>query len=605
MSVPELSRFFTGSADRLLRGLAVRVGLRRCTAKLAYAKLTCGGIICALLLAGAGERRTSISTSVADFVDLGAEAGLSVRVISGGEISKKYILESTGTGVAVFDYDNDGWPDIFFVNGTTIDAGGKERPSNRLYRNAHDGTFVDVTERVGLGASGWGQGVCVGDYDNDGWEDLYVTYYGKNRLYHNNHRLFEDVTEEKHVGGDAHGWSTGCAFTDYDRDGLLDLFVAQYARFDLRTAPLPGAGPFCLWKGIAVFCGPRGLPGGKNMLFHNVGNGRFQDVSAAAYIDHTAGHYCFTASALDYDEDGCPDIYVACDSAPSILYHNNRDGTFTDVAAMAGVAYNEEGRAQAGMGVAIDDYDCDGHLDIFRTNFSEDTATLYHNNGDGSFSEATYPSGLGVNTRYLGWGTAFIDFDDDGWPDLILANGHVYPEVDQLNLDVTYKEPRVLYRNNANGTFSDVSDAAGPGVGMRSSGRGLATGDFWNDGRWSIVIANMNGTPSLLVNRLRSSNHWLEFKTLGTRSNRDGIGAKLTLAHGSRRCAQEVRSGSSYISDPDRRIHFGLGPKSASVELHVLWPSGLRESFRDLPTDTIVSIKEGTGKPESVGEEKR
>ena len=257
------------------------------------------------------------------------------------------------------------------------------------------------------------------------------------------------------------------------------------------------------------------------------------------------------------------------------------------------------------MGVAIDDYDCDGHLDIFRTNFSEDTATLYHNNGDGSFSEATYPSGLGVNTRYLGWGTAFIDFDDDGWPDLILANGHVYPEVDQLNLDVTYKEPRVLYRNNANGTFSDVSDAAGPGVGMRSSGRGLATGDFWNDGRWSIVIANMNGTPSLLVNRLRSSNHWLEFKTLGTRSNRDGIGAKLTLAHGSRRCAQEVRSGSSYISDPDRRIHFGLGPKSASVELHVLWPSGLRESFRDLPTDTIVSIKEGTGKPESVGEEKR
>src|SRR5437667_1367540 len=400
------------------------------------------------------------TTQIAEFRDVAQKAGLTAANVFGGKNTITSILESTGTGVAIFDYDNDGWPDIFFVNGTTLTGFPAESaPTNHLYHNNHDGTFTDVTASAGLSATDWGQGVCVGDYDNDGWEDLYVTYYGKNRLYHNNHRLFEDVTEEKHVGGDAHGWSTGCAFTDYDRDGLLDLFVAQYARFDLRTAPLPGAGPFCLWKGIAVFCGPRGLPGGKNMLFHNVGNGRFQDVSAAAYIDHTAGHYCFTASALDYDEDGWPDIYVACDSAPSILYHNNRDGTFTDVAAMAGVAYNEEGRAQAGMGVAIDDYDCDGHLDIFRTNFSEDTATLYHNNGDGSFSEATYPSGLGVNTRYLGWGTAFIDFDDDGWPDLILANGHVYPEVDQLNLDVTYKEPRVLYRNNANGTFSDVSDA--------------------------------------------------------------------------------------------------------------------------------------------------
>ena len=540
-----------------------------------------------------------------DFVDVAAKAGLRVPLVFGGETGKKYILESTGTGVAVFDYDNDGWPDIFFVNGSKIDAAGKPVPSNRLYRNAHDGTFIDVTESVGLVASGWGQGVCVGDYDNDGWPDLYVTYYGKNRLYHNNHGVFEDVTDKAQVGGYAHGWSTGCAFTDYDRDGLLDLFVAQYAGFDLRTAPLPGTGPFCLWKGIAVFCGPRGLPGDKNVLYRNLGNGKFQNVSAAAHVDHTAGHFCFTASAFDYDEDGWPDIYVACDSAPSILYRNNRDGTFTDVAAMAGVAYNEDGRAQAGMGVAIGDYDCDGHLDIFRTNFSEDTSTLYHNNGDGSFSEVTYPSGIGVNTRYLGWGTAFLDFDNDGWPDLILANGHVYPEVDQLNLDVTYKEPRVLYRNNGDGTFSDVSKVAGPALATHASGRGLGVADFWNDGRQSVAIANMNSTPSLLVNRMGSTNHWIEFKTRGTRSNRDGIGARLTLVSGSGLCAQEIGSGSSYISNHDRRVHFGLGGKPALQRLEVIWPSGLREAFHELHIDSIVPITEGAGKPESSALEKR
>ena len=600
MPLPNSSRFSSVFTDcsqshfhwQAWKGRYARVGF------------VCGGV-CLLLLTVVGGRNHSVGTPVADFVDLAAKAGLDVRVISGGEINRKYILESTGTGVAVFDYDNDGLPDIFFVNGSTIDAAGKETASNRLYRNAHDGTFVDVTERVGLAASGWGQGVCVGDYDNDGWPDLYVTYYGKNRLYHNNHGVFEDVTEQAKVGGDAQVWSTGCAFTDYDRDGLLDLFVAQYARFDLRTAPLPGASQFCLWKGIAVFCGPRGLPGSKNILYRNLGNGKFQDVRSTAHIDQTAGHFCFTASSLDYDEDGWPDIYVACDSAPSILYHNNRDGTFTDVAAMAGVAYNEDGRAQAGMGVAIADYDCDGHLDIFRTNFSEDTSTLYHNNGDGTFNEATYSSGVGVNTRFLGWGTAFFDLDDDGWPDLILANGHVYPEVDRLNLDVTYKEPRVLYHNNGNRTFADVSEAAGPGVRRRASDRGLATGDFWNDGRQSIVIANMNNTPSLLVNRMRSSNHWIEFKTQGTRSNRDGIGARLTLGNGSRRCVQEIRSGSSYISNHDRRVHFGLGAKPALPRLEVIWPSGLREAFGDLPLDTIVSIKEGTGKPESTGEDKR
>jgi len=534
--------------------------------------------------------------AVADFVDLAAKAGLTATIVFGDDSSRKYILESTGTGVAVFDYDNDGWPDIFFVNGTRLEGTGLGRASNRLYHNNHDGTFTDVTEAAGLAASGWGQGACVGDYDNDGWQDLYVTYYGKNRLYHNRHGVFEEVAETAGVAGDGTRWSSGCAFVDYDRDGLLDIMVANYAEFNLERAPLPGTASTCQWKGIAVFCGPRGLAGGRNVLYRNLGNGRFQDVSTAAHVDRTAGHYCFSVSPFDFDDDGWPDVYVACDSAPSILYHNNRDGTFTDVAVMAGVAYNQDGRAQSGMGTAIADYDGDGRLDIFRTNFSEDTSTLYHNNGDGTFSDATYPAGIGVNTRYLGWGVAFFDFDNDGWPDVMLTNGHVYPEVDRLKLDVTYREPNVLYRNRGNGTFTDVSQLAGPAMATLASGRGLAVADFWNDGRQSVVIANMNSTPSLLVNGMRYANHWIEFKTVGTRSNRDGIGARLMLMNGSRRLVDEVRSGSSYISNSDRRVHFGLGPHPELGRLEVHWPSGLRERFDNLTADSIMTITEGAGK---------
>ncbi len=531
-----------------------------------------------------------------NFVDVSEKAGLTFTNVFGGLTTKKYIIETTGTGVAIFDYDNDGWPDIFFVNGTTLEGfpNGKG-PTNHLYRNNHDGTFTDVTAQAGLTATGWGQGVCVGDYDNDGWEDLYVTAYGKNRLYHNQHGVFTEVAEKAGVAGSGKAWGSGCAFVDYDRDGLLDLIVANYVDFDLATTPAPGERTSCIWKGTPVMCGPRGLPGAKNILYHNRGNGAFEDVTTKARIDQTNGHYALSVSTLDYDDDGWPDIYVACDSTPSILYHNNRDGTFTDVAVTAGAAFNEDGREQAGMGTTIADYDGDGRLDIFKTNFSDDTSTLYRNNGDGTFTDATFTAGLGLHTKYLGWGTMFFDFDNDGWPDLILANGHVYPEVDKYHLGSSYEEPRILYHNNGNGTFTDISDSAGAGITTASSSRGLAVGDLWNDGRISVVVSNMNAHPSLLVNQMRYPNHWIAFKTVGTASNRDGIGARITVKVGKRTLVDEVRSGSSYISNNDMRVHFGLGAATKIDSVTVRWPSGRLENFENLSVDTIHILEEGSG----------
>src|ERR1700730_13163917 len=365
--------------------------------------------------------KSAVSPGLANFSDVAEKAGLTAVNVFGGVDTKKYIIETTGTGVAIFDYDNDGWPDIFIVNGTTLEGfAAKDAPTNHLYHNNHDGTFTDVTAKAGLTATGWGQGVCVGDYDNDGWEDLYVTYYGKNRLYHNDHGVFTDVAEKAGVGGSGKAWGTGCAFVDYNRDGHLDLLVANYVDFNLRTAPTPGGGTSCNWKGIPVMCGPRGLQGSKNILYENRGDGTFTDVTTKAHIDRTNGHFAFSVSTLDFDDDGWPDIYVACDSTPSILYHNNHDGTFTDVAVVAGVAFNEDGREQAGMGTTVADYNGDGRLDIFKTNFSDDTPTLYRNDGDGNFSDVTYAAGLGSHLQYLGWGSMFLDFDNDGWPDLIL-----------------------------------------------------------------------------------------------------------------------------------------------------------------------------------------
>src|SRR6266404_5899449 len=495
--------------------------------------------------ASAAKSENANAKPIAYFTDVAQKAGLTAPIIFGGEATKKYIIETTGTGVAIFDYDNDGWPDIFVVNGTKLEGlpSGKA-PTSHLYRNNHDGTFTDVTEKAGLTHSGWGQGVCVGDYDNDGFEDLYVTYYGKNVLYHNNgDGAFTDVSEKVHVAGSGKAWGTGCAFIDYDRDGKLDLIIANYVDFDSATALAPGERPSCMWKGVPVMCGPRGLPWAKNILYHNLGNGAFEDVTTNAHIDQTNGHYGFSVSTFDYDDDGWPDIYVACDSTASILYHNNGDGTFDD---------------------------------------------------------KTFPAGFGLNTRYLGWGVMFLDVDNDGWPDLVLVNGHVYPEVDSQHLGSNFKEPKILYHNNGNGTFTDISADGGPGITAVSSARGLAVGDLWNDGRMSAVISNMNAPPMLLVNDLRNGNHWIAFRTIGTKSNRDGIGAKITVKAGTRTLVDEVRSGSSYISNSDMRVHFGLGSATKIDWVQVRWPSGLVERFENFPVDSIHTLKEGSGTPVGI-----
>jgi enediyne biosynthesis protein E4 len=536
--------------------------------------------------------------AIAHFTDVAQKAGLTAPIVFGGKDTKKYIIETTGTGAAIFDYDNDGWPDIFLVNGTTLEGFPTgEAPTNHLYRNNHDGTFTDVTVKAGLNVTGWGQGVCVGDYDNDGWEDLYVTYYGKNRLFHNQNGVFTEVAEKAGVAGSGKAWGTGCAWVDYDRDGHLDLMIANYVDFDLATAPAPGERPSCMWKGVPVMCGPRGLASAKNVLYHNRGDGTFEDVTTKAHIDRTDGHYAFSVSTLDFDDDGWPDIYVACDSTPSILYRNNHDGTFTDVGVTAGAAFNEDGREQAGMGSTIGDYNGDGRLDIFKTNFSDDTSTLYRNNGDGTFDDVTTAAGLGLYTKYLGWGTMFLDFDNDGWPDLLLVNGHVYPEVDKNNLGSNYEEPRILYHNLGKGAFADISAGAGPGISARASSRGLAIGDLWNDGRVSAVITNLNAVPSLLVNQVRSANHWIGIRTVGTKSNRDGIGARISVTAGTRTLVDEVRSGSSYNSSSDMRVHFGLGSATTMNSVQIRWPSGLQEHFDNLPADSIHTLKEGSGTP--------
>jgi len=536
---------------------------------------------------------------LAQFLDVAEKSGITMSNIFGGRDTKKYIIETTGTGVAIFDYDNDGWPDIFLVNGTTLEGRPQDKiATNHLYRNNHDGTFTDVTTPAGLaGPSGWGQGVCVGDYDNDGWEDVYVTYYGKNRLYHNNKGVFSETAEKSGTAGTGKAWGTGCAFIDYDRDGLLDLVVANYVDFDLATAPAPGARASCVWKGVPVMCGPRGLPPAKNILYHNLGDGKFADVTAKAHIDQTPGHYSLGVATFDFDNDGWPDIYIACDSTASILFRNNHDGTFTDVAVTAGAAYNEDGREQAGMGVTIGDFNGDGRLDIFKTNFSDDTSTLYRNNGNGTFDDVTFAAGLGLHTQYLGWGAAFFDFDNDGWPDILVVNGHVYPEVDKQHLGSTYPEPRILYRNNGNGTFADISADAGSGIMAMHAGRGLAIGDLWNDGRLSAVVSNMNDHPSLLVNQVRSPNHWIAIRTVGTKSNHDGIGARVSVKTGSRVLVDEVRSGASYASNSDMRVHFGLGDSNKVDWIQVRWPSGRFEQFENSAVDIVQTVKEGSGSP--------
>ena len=534
------------------------------------------------------------------FVNIAREAGLRSKTIFGSENKNKFLLETTGCGAAFFDYDNDGWLDIFLVNGTRFEAkyARGEEPVSRLYKNNRDGTFTDITLKAGLARTGWGQGVCVGDYDNDGHDDLFVTYWGNCALYHNNgDGTFTDVAAKAGVttntGTAFQRWNTGCAFVDYDRDGHLDLFIANYIDFDPKTAPLPQSGP-CLYHGIMVACGPPGLTGGKNILFHNNGDGTFRDVSEKAGIRKTAGTYGLGVLVADFDNDGWPDIYVANDSTSSALYKNNHDGTFTDVAIEAGVAYSPDGKPQAGMGVSAADYLCEGKFGIVKTNFAGDTSSLYRNLGDLVFEDQTFQAGLGKNTRYLGWGVGFVDIDNDGWPDVFVANGHVYPEVGENDAEAGYRERKVVYRNLGNGKFADVSMDAGAGILEKVPARGCAFGDFDNDGDIDVLVNCVNDVPQLLRCDSSLKNNWLKVKTVGTKSNRSGIGARVICTTDSKhRQMDEVRSGGSYISQNDLRVHFGLG-KAETADIEIRWPSGIVDRMSGVKANQVLTAKEGS-----------
>lgn len=536
----------------------------------------------------------------AHLVDVAARAGLTAPVIYGDMDSKKYILEATGCGCAFVDYDNDGWMDLFILSGTRL-QGAPPGATNRLYKNNRDGTFTDVTEKAGLTAVGWASAVCVGDYNNDGFEDLFCTYFGQNRLYRNNgDGTFTDVTKAAGLWTEQTRWGAGCSFLDYNRDGHLDLFVSNYVRFSLEHAPVPGENVNCNWKGIPVECGPRGLPTGRHSLYRNNGDGTFTDVSQQAGIAGATESYGMTVVTADFDEDGWPDIYVACDSTPSLLFMNNHDGTFREEGVMRGVALSDDGAEQAGMGLAVGDYDLDGHLDLFKTHFADDANGLYHNDGRANFDDVTRSSRIGVETRYICWGTGLVDLDNDGYPDLFIVSGSVYPEVERKLPQYANKSPRSVFRNLGNGTFEELLEQAGPGVAEAHCSRGCAFGDFDNDGDLDILIVNLNEPPSLLRNDLSGNQNWLKVKLEGVKSNRSAIGARVSVRYGGKVQTQAVLSQSSFYSCNDSRLHFGLGSsKTADIEVH--WPNGLVEQFPGIASRQWLKLREGTGSKPGPG----
>jgi hypothetical protein len=539
------------------------------------------------------------ASSPVTFVDVAHQAGLTIPNVWGGVDHKRSIIEAKGSGLAFFDYDQDGWLDIYLTNGDRLDAQwpAGAAPTSHLYKNNRDGTFTDVTEKSGLARTGWQTGVCVGDYDNDGWDDLFCCFWGHNILFHNNgDGTFTDVTRKAGVYQEEFRWGSGCTWLDYDRDGHLDLFVCHYMKLDPATIPAEKDTTYCQWKGIPVMCGPRGLPADTNLLYHNNGDGTFTDVSEKSGILKTGPRFSITPVSYDFDNDGWPDIYIAVDSEPSILFKNNHDGTFTDIAVVAGCAYSENGHEQAGMGVAVADYDCDGWFDIFKTNFADDTCNLYHNNADGTFSDVTFASGVGINNQYVAWGCGFIDYDNDGWQDLLQVNGHVYPEIDSHNLGQTFKNPRLVYKNMGGGKFKDVSSVMGAGISEKFSSRGAAFGDYDNDGDIDALILNLNDLPSLLRNDGGNKQHWIKIKLIGTHCNRTAIGTRVRVITGKHAQMDEVHSGSSVMSQSDLRLHFGLG-KAAIVDLiEVKWPTTQKiERFTQVKADQILTIREASG----------
>jgi hypothetical protein len=565
-----------------MRGLCVVIGLLLLAGYAArvYSQGTSSsGAVAAARMAPSGK------PFAVSLVDVAAQAGLRARFVNGSETAKQYIIEANGTGVAFVDFDNDGWDDIFLVNGSRL--GVTNTGGNYLFRNEH-GKFVDVTQRAGVQRTGWGNGVCAGDVDNNGFDDLFVTYWGANVLYLNTGK----GGFRAEVWKDRGEWSTGCSFLDYNRDGRLDLVVSRYVGFDPAHTPQPGSGPNCMWKGTPVFCGPRGLPQGGLTLYRGKGDGTFEDVTASSGAGAPGRFYGFTALATDLNHDGWTDIYVAGDSSPSVQLRNNKDGTFSELGAETGVAFNEHGYEQGGMGVAAGDFDNDGQLDLIKTNFAGDYPNLYRNLGAGIFEDVAMKAGLAVNPQYVAWGVGLVDFDNDGWLDVFQVNGHVFPELERKPGGEPFKNPRLLYRNLGGGRFEDVSAMAGPGMKQPASSRGAAFADFDNDGDMDVLIMNMHEAPSLLRNDSTSGNGWLQVGLSGM-----AMGAVVTVEAGGRKQAQTVVSQTSFLSHNGRRLHFGLGKSERVDRLTVAWPSGHTEQFTVEGINRLLRLQEGRGRP--------
>jgi hypothetical protein len=529
------------------------------------------------------------------FTDVAHSAGLTATMYYGDPQAITYIVEEMGGGCAFFDYDNDGWMDIFILGGRRIEdipAGA----SNRLYKNNRDGTFTDVTRQAGLWDAGWAVGVCVGDYNNDGFEDLFITYYGQNKLYRNNgNGTFTDVTAKAGLLHEGIRFGAGCTFVDYNRDGLLDLFVSNYVDIDLAHAPRPSLNiPGCNYEGVPVACGPKGLKAPLQYLYRNNGNGTFTDVSKESGIAAVTGSYGLTAVAFDVDEDGWQDIFVACDTTPSLLLLNNRDGTFREEGLMSGVAISPDGQQLAGMGVGVGDYDLDGRLDILKTHFQLQASGLYRNLGKGEFEDQAQAAGIAAERNYVSWGTGIVDLDNDGFPDIFWVTGNVYAEVERINPKLPYKGPCVVYRNRGNGTFARIGDEPGSVLSARHVSRGCAFGDFDNDGDLDIVIMNQHEPPTLLRNDAPKENHWIKVRLEGAKSNRSAIGARVLVHYAGKVQAQAVLSQASYMSFNDPRLHFGLGA-ATSADIEIFWPSGAVEKFPALAADRLITIVEGHG----------